>query len=872
MALDPFRIRKPKTTLSSVQGKITVLSADGERIGQWGGTECFLSRQAGLGPCLVVRSSRHRRGQGTFFQLSGLRQVLSSHVLQGKLTLVLPHAHQRLCTVFINASPTDIEELQMMAGTLQDRSRWGTLEKNVAKHAGGSAARGRGSGQGREAGASGDKTHTRSGYLRDPTQTGLEREYNDSTDDEDEYSSEAKAPMPSMKRSRSLTDSPRPPDPCSAPEQKCPPYKKLSSDAFEWTPRQAEAVVLLRDGRNVFVTGAAGTGKTAWLQRVIRDVLPQERTVVTAATGVAARALGGFTIHSFAGIGRGEGALDSVLRKVKSKPSAIRCWQACDVLVLDEIGMLPAHVFSLLDAVARDVRQEPNKPFGGIQLLVVTDFLQLSPVARAGEEVQSVFASVAWQQCNFHGIQFTENYRHASDARFARCCEDVRSGRYTLAVDNVLSECLNRDIGKCHGVEAVVILPQKKDVDHYNQLRLDALGSAHAYRYTSEDYAMVPGSDISSEIPLPALLNLKIGAQVMLLSTLPEHPSLDIGRCGVVRCFVEQSAGEPALPVVEFIIPGRSVEVLVPWITMEVMNPDGSLSMVRRQVPLELAWALTIHRVQGITLPMVKVPLDSNFSEPGQPYTAISRVESATNLCITALDPKIIANSKPEVMVFYEKIFPTDAEEVIRYKAQMEKDRGTLEARLAQRQPPQSRWRPYLEGARQNKSTKDKFIDGTDRFPHDNHQPVEPLGKKMRHEKDARTEGSPYQAEMERDLNFLAVARDNLDGMGVNQVHGIAPNAKTFLRGKGLRVEHGPSTSPAATVVDDKQNTEGKVYCLMKEKVEMGNELSIQDCTARGLIVSNELPQLTQESEALTATQGTQTLEIMRKLLVENDE
>ncbi|CCW70337.1 unnamed protein product [Phytomonas sp. Hart1] len=184
MAFDPFIIRKPKTTLSGVQGKITVQSANGERIGQWGGTECFLSRQTGLGPCLVVRSSRHRRGQGTFFQLVGLRQVLSSHVLQGKLTLVLSHAHQRICTVFINALPSDIEELQMMAGTLQDRSKWKTLEKNVAKHAGNSSVRGKGSTHEIKIGVSHNRKYSGSSHLRDPTQTGLEREYNDSSEDE----------------------------------------------------------------------------------------------------------------------------------------------------------------------------------------------------------------------------------------------------------------------------------------------------------------------------------------------------------------------------------------------------------------------------------------------------------------------------------------------------------------------------------------------------------------------------------------------------------------------------------------------------------------------------------------------------------------
>ncbi|KPI83834.1 putative DNA repair and recombination helicase protein PIF6 [Leptomonas seymouri] len=133
MAAVAVRVPKPKMTMSAVQGKILVYAEDGERIGQWGGTECFLSRQSGLGPCLVVRSSRHKAHEGTFFQLALLQRVLSTHVAQGKLTVVVPH-ERRQCSVYIEATD-DLDELRMMAGVLQDKSRWRSIERNVATKA-----------------------------------------------------------------------------------------------------------------------------------------------------------------------------------------------------------------------------------------------------------------------------------------------------------------------------------------------------------------------------------------------------------------------------------------------------------------------------------------------------------------------------------------------------------------------------------------------------------------------------------------------------------------------------------------------------------------------------------------------------------------
>ncbi|KAG5479457.1 hypothetical protein LSCM1_04720 [Leishmania martiniquensis] len=695
MAAVRVRVPKPKMTMSAVQGRITVFAEDGERIGQWGGTECFLSRQSGLGPCLVVRSSRHRRHEGTFFQLGRLQRVVSTRVAQGHLTVMVPH-EKRQCSVFIDTTD-DLDELRMMAGVLQDKARWKDMERNVAsKGRSGPLRGGKGDGGGRS-----------SAELRDPSLAQLTGRGAEDDDDDDDYGEamnetrgDGDQAAVRAVQERTLAAALLVPSPPVAASQSSAPQRSTmvagSSKSSEpvasgpaalqprwsWTREQQRAMQLVRAGHNVFVSGAAGTGKTEWLLHVLQHVLPRTRqrqglksgahpgaeegkeeyavdtarVAVTAATGIAARLIGGKTVHSFSGIGRSEGDPDVILQRVQSRPDIVRAWQQCEVLVIDEISMLSSRTFALLDRIARALRasmpppasssqrRHPTNnaalPFGGIQLLVVGDFLQLPPVSRgAGEEVQPAFMASAWRSCNFQTLLFTKDYRHAEDPRFAECCAAVRRGECTPLVQEVLEACLGRELEERFGVEATTLLARRKDVDRYNAQRLQQLESMQFHRYASEDYAAVPGANIDDEVSLPPVLTLKVGAQVVLLASLPNEPSLANGNLGVVVGFIAQAHG-PALPLVRF---STGLESIVPEITMEVYGRDGRLSLSRRQVPLQLAWALTVHRVQGMTLPMIRLALDKSFFEAGQAYVALSRVRKAVDLSLTALDLGVVA-------------------------------------------------------------------------------------------------------------------------------------------------------------------------------------------------------------------------------------
>jgi len=164
--------------------------------------------------------------------------------------------------------------------------------------------------------------------------------------------------------------------------------------------QQQRVVTAIKVGRNVFITGVAGTGKSFLLRHLIDRVLPAlgKRVYTTASTGVAGVAIGGTTLHSFAGVGLGEQPVEILIKKVKNNRFKSRSWQQADVLIVDEVSMLDAKFFEKRDKIGRAVRYQPKLPFGGIQLLLTGDFLQLPPVNKTKiKGAVFAFESDAWK-------------------------------------------------------------------------------------------------------------------------------------------------------------------------------------------------------------------------------------------------------------------------------------------------------------------------------------------------------------------------------------------------------------------------------------------------------------------------------------------
>lgn len=387
---------------------------------------------------------------------------------------------------------------------------------------------------------------------------------------------------------------------------------------------QDVALEVLLEGNSALVTGPAGAGKTHLLNRFIRLAKSEGKHVsVTATTGLAATHLGGNTIHSWSGIGIHDSLPNEFGKHMaKGRKEII---QKTDVLIIDEISMLHDFRLDMVDEVCRQVR-EKDEPFGGIQVILSGDFFQLPPVNRGDSRAGGfVVTSNVWQE--FDPVICYLNEQHRQD-------------------DEVLLDILNAlrsgDIRRRHaedllgrvGVEpsedvAVTELHTVNvDVDRINETRLDALsGDELIYTQTStgaDSYV----ENLQRSVLAPAHLRLKAGALVMAVKNSPDKRYAN-GSLGTVTDF------DPVTeyPVVEF-FNGRTVS-MVPD-TWELRDGDKKRASIS-QIPLRLAWAITVHKSQGMTLDSARIDLRKAFVE-GMGYVALSRVKNLSNLYLTGIN------------------------------------------------------------------------------------------------------------------------------------------------------------------------------------------------------------------------------------------
>ncbi|KAG8437075.1 hypothetical protein GDO86_007958 [Hymenochirus boettgeri] len=359
-------------------------------------------------------------------------------------------------------------------------------------------------------------------------------------------------------------------------------------------------------GKNVFFTGSAGTGKSYLLKRIV-GALPPKSTFATASTGVAACHIGGTTLHAFAGIGSGKASLEQCIELAK-RPGVRQHWTSCRHLIIDEISMVEGEFFDKLEAVARAVRGK-DEPFGGIQLIVCGDFLQLPPVTQASSQTKFCFQAKSWKKCFHLTMELTE-VRRQTDKTFISLLQAVRLGRCTDTVARQLLLTGTRRIER-DGILATRLCTHKDDVELTNDRRLQQLpGELHSYEALDSDPMLI--KTINAQCPVNQQIQLKKGAQVMLTKNLDVSRGLVNGARGVVTGF---EGGGKNLPIVRFLC--GVTEAMKPerW----VFKGHGGIYLSRQQLPLKLAWAISIHKSQGSSLDCVEISL--------------SRVLSVVSLC-----------------------------------------------------------------------------------------------------------------------------------------------------------------------------------------------------------------------------------------------
>ncbi len=398
---------------------------------------------------------------------------------------------------------------------------------------------------------------------------------------------------------------------------------------------QAQALSALKTGANVFLTGEPGAGKTYVLNEYIAWLEAAGLTVaVTASTGIAATHVGGMTIHSWSGIGVRDTLTRYDLDQITQKEKLVKRFSRAHVLVIDEISMLDGTVLDMVDLVLKTARQS-NEAFGGLQVVFVGDFFQLPPVTKQGQMMRYAFQSRAWENARPLCCYLTEQWRH-EDEMLAGLLSAIRRGEVEEEHYTLLSE--QTDIAY-EGVVPTRLYTHNADVDAVNLEQLKGLGGyGRTFTMTSRGSRPMIESLMRNCLS-PEALTLKEDAMVMCTKNNFEVGYVN-GTLGRVVGF-DADDGFPEIETAD----GRRITMRpVDW---EVQDEGKVLASVS-QVPLRLAWAITVHKSQGMSLDAAEVDLSRAFVY-GQGYVALSRVRTLAGLRVlgvgaTALtvDPRVI--------------------------------------------------------------------------------------------------------------------------------------------------------------------------------------------------------------------------------------
>ncbi len=393
---------------------------------------------------------------------------------------------------------------------------------------------------------------------------------------------------------------------------------------------QERTLELMKAGKNIFLTGPAGSGKTTVLTQFIDWAKAEGKNVAaTASTGIAATHLSGTTIHSWAGIGIADRMTPYQLDELAQKQYLHKRFDETDVLIIDEVSMLHSYRLDLVDIVLRAVT-ERDEPFAGIQVILAGDFFQLPPVNRGGGNGSQHFAFEAqvWDNMDLTICYLDTVHRQADDPLLG-VLQEVRHGLVGEESAELLQDRM--DTQAPDHITPTKLYTHNIDVDAVNKEHLDELTTPkEVFQMTStgkREYV----KNLQKYCLAPEQLELKVGAQVMFIKNNFQDGVVN-GTMGTVTSFV---LGRPVVETTD----GKEITV----------EPDswgfdqgGSVVAQIRQLPLRLAWAITVHKSQGMTLDVVEVDLSKSFAA-GMGYVALSRVKTLAGLHIKGINRQALA-------------------------------------------------------------------------------------------------------------------------------------------------------------------------------------------------------------------------------------
>ena len=441
---------------------------------------------------------------------------------------------------------------------------------------------------------------------------------------------------------------------------------------MELSPEQEKAIAVFNEGSNMFLTGPGGTGKTALIKKIVDLCKTNGKKVqVCALTGCAAVLLNcqAKTVHSWAGIGLANGPADLIVKRVITNKYKASAWKKIDVLIIDEVSMMSQKIFEILNSIGQKVRKD-TRPFGGLQVIFSGDFYQLPPVAREEDQADIAFCfeSLDWPTTFPVVVQLKKIFRQ-TDETYTTILNQIRVGKLFKSSLEILTPHIGKPLPDTF--VPTILLPRRRDAEMINARELEKLPSEKKI-YTLSKAEILPEqakkqakqpaqaqakqqepaiSAEQHEMEYNFLMNnimadkeivLKKGAQVMCIANIDMESSEPIvnGSQGIIIDFVGN------LPLVQFNSGARRTVGYHTW------NSETYPSIGVKQIPLIYAWAITIHKAQGVSLDMAQIDAGSNIFECGQTYVALSRIKSLQGLYLTAFNPQKIKVNK-KVQAFY---------------------------------------------------------------------------------------------------------------------------------------------------------------------------------------------------------------------------
>ena len=384
---------------------------------------------------------------------------------------------------------------------------------------------------------------------------------------------------------------------------------------------QLFALEHLKSDRNIFLTGAAGSGKSF----LMRHFLKNQDIPTLASTGAAAILVGGRTFHSFFGLGIMEGGVSATVeRALKNKP-VMRRIQNAKAVIIDEVSMISGPTLRAAEMIARKTRGN-STPWGGIRVVVVGDFAQLPPVNPHAREKEWAFLDEVWEQSEFQPVVLSKIMR-TQNREFLEVLNSVRLGQVTNQVRNFLE---SRVVGEPTG-DLTRLFSHRGDVENYNLSKLEKIkGKTHKFTTTYKGKSKNIEA-FRKNSPIADELQIKVEALVML--RLNDHEGRWVnGSLGRITSISKDTLGIDLLS-------GLAIEIEMADFTM--LDAEGLPVVTATNFPISLAWAMTIHKAQGTSLDRMFVDLRKVW-EPGQAYVALSRARDPNGLFIEGWSERLI--------------------------------------------------------------------------------------------------------------------------------------------------------------------------------------------------------------------------------------